>query len=177
MLGHCPHLLYVLVTNYRLGVSVCVCRCVFGLFEVHSSTAWRSLVYDCWLCFRQKMEWLGLVFFLYTVSGHLSLVSSASNSLYGKYSPFLYPFRLVVSSYIYCTLSYQSTNSSSETIEKTYWTEDRYISRRLWLANPMSFLSWFPFQIYFFPFSRCLYFFFLPASILFVDCYIILFFF
>ncbi|XP_057366639.1 zwei Ig domain protein zig-8-like [Daphnia carinata] len=30
------------------------------------------------------MEWFGLVFFLYSASGHLSLVSSASNSLYGS---------------------------------------------------------------------------------------------
>jgi hypothetical protein len=38
--------------------------------------------------FRQKMEWFGLVFFLYSASGHLSSVSSASNSLYGKYSSY-----------------------------------------------------------------------------------------
>ena len=46
----------------------------------------------CWL-FRQKMEWFGLVFFLYSASGHLSSVSSASNSLYGKYSSYNVGYR------------------------------------------------------------------------------------
>lgn len=46
----------------------------------------------CWL-FRQKMEWFGLVLFLYSASGHLSLVSSASNSLYGKYSSYNVGYR------------------------------------------------------------------------------------
>jgi hypothetical protein len=39
------------------------------------------------------MEWFGLVLFLYSASGHLSLVSSASNSLYGKYSSYNVGYR------------------------------------------------------------------------------------
>lgn len=45
-----------------------------------------------WLC-RLKMEWFGLVFFLCSASGHLSSVSSTSNSLYGKYSSYNVGYR------------------------------------------------------------------------------------